>query len=149
VSCTCEVPNEPADPRHAGECCKCGRPITGPGISTDETLAEFFDRLEAGMFHLKAPAKERAFFRQVKALAKHREREGRVKFGLDYLGHDAMANVAEEAVDAVLYLYLRGLRTRRETGEDEGLDLLLQASSQFIGALETAMQYPAKRRGSP
>ena len=101
------------------------------------------------MFSPKAPASDRRFFRSVRALAEHREREGRSKFGYGYLEHNFTANVSEEIADVLIYACLRNLRTLRETGETEGLEILLQGSSEVIGGLETMLRYPAKRRGSP
>lgn len=159
MSCICAVPVEPADPRHAGECCKCGRPIAGPGISTDETTNAFLGRLEEGMHrywpsHARAAEpegeeKEREFFRSVAALVAYREREGREKFGFDYLKHDFNANVSEEAADIVCYAMLKNLRTLRETGDERGIEILLQGCGQVIAGLKTLLGYEAKRLGSP
>lgn len=133
--------------------------MEGVGISTDESFEEYFDRLEEGTFKFwtaferaENPAgyeHERGFFRKFKALCKFREREGRDKFGLDYLQHDFWKNMSEEAADILVYAYLRALRTRRETGEDDDIEILLQGSKQVIEGLETLMSYRPKRLGSP
>lgn len=144
--CRCRKPLVTADPRHKNICGRCAHPIKGPGISTDETAREFFDRLEAGIFPIRTPAKERRSFHAIRKLAEDRERAGRDEFGVDYLSHDWLGNVSEEIADVLVYLYLRDLRTVRETGGHDGLAILLQACRVAIGALETASQYQPPAR---
>jgi hypothetical protein len=132
-------------------------------MSDDERIARFFDRLEEGSFKARPPAinaehlaellasesRERHFFRSVRALAEHRENVGRDHFGNAYRNRDNLAEAAEEIADFCIYLYLEGERAHAETNERDGADLLLQACSEAISALETAMSFTSKLRGSP
>jgi hypothetical protein len=146
MSCKCQQPLPSPNPRTTS-CNRCALPIDGPGISNDDELRDFFNCLESGMSPPKAkPDKKWLWLRQ---LSEDREREGREKFGLAYLQHDYLENVAEEAADIIVYSYLRHLRTLREAGEDRNLDVLLQGCKEVSDGLRTLLNYPAKNAGSP
>lgn len=125
--------------------------------------SKFFTRIEEGSFPSRPPAvnqehlkellaqedRERHFFRSVISLAEHRFVEGEGLFGDAFMEKDLMAEAADEIADFLNYLYMRAERTEREGGDTGAEVVLLQACKEVIGGLETAMNYRAKRRGSP
>ena len=126
-------------------------------------LNEFLGALEDGSFPMRPSAiseehlrelvakeqRDRQFFRSLRALAEHRYAEGIELYGDSYMEKDLLAEAADEIADFLNYLYMRAARTEREGGGRDGQDILMQACKEVIGGLETAMSYPAKRRGSP
>lgn len=98
---------------------------------------------------IEVKEKERVFFKHLKALCKHREIEGRDKFGLSYLRYPAFQNIAEEGADICVYSYLERLRTLQEGGEDDGIDRLLNGCKKVIEGLEEISGYAGVRRGNP
>lgn len=126
-------------------------------------LNEFLASVEEGSFPVRPSAispehlrelvareqRERQFFRSLRALAEHRYAEGVELYGDSYMEKDLLAEAADEIADFINYLYMRAARTEREGGGRDGQDILMQACKQVIEGLETAMEYPAKRRGSP
>lgn len=149
MTCSCAEPKQAADPRH-GSCLRCCMAIEdGPGISTEATVKEFFDRLEDGIFKFDADAKERRFFHSVRALCEYREQEGKDKFGLGYLDRDNVLEANEEGADFINYLYMADLKTFRATGEHVDLDVLLTGAKLIVEGMEMVAGYSAKLRGSP
>ena len=144
MACRCPAPLEPADPRHKGECCKCGK-VLGAQVLSSENIVWFYDRLES-CFPGKAPPAFKAFRHECEA----REFEGREKFGLSYLSRDNLKEAAEEESDADNYRFFKILQLRSE-GRDEAdvMDLLLSAAFHAYKAYEFDRRAEARLRGSP
>jgi hypothetical protein len=125
--CQCQVPR----PRRykGGSCVVCAKRIDPKYISSDENLAEFYAILadipdvHAGMLHQAAA----------------REREGRVHYGLAYLGKDNPREASEEVADLVIYCYLHWLRARRD-GYDVDMAALVEAVVHGSAAYNALMR---------
>lgn len=151
MSCACEKPREPVDPRHKGSC-MCGKRIDPAALSTDENVRAFFDRLTEGIFPYDKLAKtwkpDRAF-EEFRCLCEARERAGRDTFGLAYLARKNLWDAAEEEADAVVYRHLRLLQRFHEEGDQEGMDLILEASRKSFEAFRLDREAEARLKGAP
>lgn len=141
--CECEVPWEGPDPRKKGTCLGCGKILRPEWISSDQTMSEFYNRLEA-IF----PGPPTRLFLAFRQQCEDRERAGRKKFGHSSLGKDNIAEAREEAADLANYMVFDGLKHRRETGDDDDISLPLTAALHAFRAYEAMAALEGKRAGS-
>ena len=130
--CYCDRPR--LNDRRPGYCRRCGQQIDDRWISSDETMAAFFDQL-AGLPGITAAALLHGL---------NRERAGRKEFGFAYLGRDNPAEGQEEAADGLIYCALDWLNDRRAGTEDVDADLI-DAAHHF--ALAHAALERKRRKG--
>jgi hypothetical protein len=111
-----------------------------------ETLAEFYDRVEAGVSVV-----ERDEFAAFRRQAEDRHAKGEDIFGDAYLQRDNPREGREEGADGGNYSCYDHLRYRAETGdpEDPALALLFTAALHFYLAHKALSEVPSKRLGSP
>jgi hypothetical protein len=117
--CPCKPPVRSADPRRKGKCAACGLALNPDWLSSDETIAAFFDALAEATFPaFDATGKPMTspVFERFRRLCEHRERAGRTEFGLRYLNRDNVAEAEEEAADLANYAFFRALQHVREGG---------------------------------
>lgn len=142
--CSCEKPREYADPRRKGWCCVCLRQLDPAWLSTDQTVGAFLDRLRDSIPGIAGPE-----FDAFRAQCVARERAGREKFGLDYLGRDNLGESMEEFSDGSNYFFFDYLEAIRRHGEDYEIDLVLTGAWHAYQAHQVAQQLRSKRRGAP
>lgn len=138
------MPRPSPNPRSPG-CNACGLPFAPEWLSSDETLAEFFSRLQEAAFPGEAPHDFLAF----RAHCEARERAGRESFGLAYLSRDNLREAMEEFADGANYFFFDTLQHLRNRGDDDDYELALTAALHAYKAHRAARELAAKRRGSP
>jgi hypothetical protein len=147
VICACPVPVQSLNrARHGDVCLKCGRMARGDWIADDDTIPAWFDRLAESM-NLpldQDPGHPFEFFRRH---AVNRERAGRDRFRLSYLGRDNAVEGMEEAVDGSMYAALEDMRDKR-AGRSPSVHLLM-AAMYAAKMHECFMRHRAERRGTP
>lgn len=145
--CKCPIPNPryktPNRPNDHERCLRCGDWINPAWTSNDQTMAEFYDRLEEAIFPLGAlraptPNEELAAFREFRAQAEVREIVGRKKFGHRLHARDNPREASEEAADLANYM-LFGLLVERRAGDREEWALALTAAKHAFLAWQNAL----------
>lgn len=144
MSCSCPEPVESSNPRNRGTCNKCARPIPGDVLSNDQTVKAFFDRLSSAL-----PGEPPDSFLDFRELCERREREGRDRFGLQYLRRDNCLEAAEEAADLALYMHLELLRERRAAVSSADSALAFTAAYHAYLAFDASRRLRSTHRGSP
>ena len=127
-------------------CLACAKLICGDWVADDDTMGEFFDRLAEGMnlpFDLD-PGHPFEFFRRQ---CLNRERAGRERFRLRYLGRDNALDATEEAADLANYSAF-GQMVHRRNGEHESVHLKM-AAMYAAKAHECLLREKAERAGTP
>jgi hypothetical protein len=111
------------------------------------TLADFFSRLEAGIFPraTELPNDWLAFRRECEA----RELAGRETFGNAYRDRDNRVEAMEECSDLAMYAWLDYLQQIERAGSDEDFALVLSAAHHGFLAHRAFQALAGKRRGSP
>lgn len=111
-----------------------------------DTLAEFYDRVEAGV-----PKVQRDEFAVYRREAEARHAAGEDIFGDAYLRRNNPREGCEEGADGGNYSCYDHLRYRAETGdrEDPALAVLFTAALHFYLAHKALSEVPSKRLGSP
>ena len=149
--CECELPvprgATPNRPNDDERCVKCPGYINPAWTSNNETVAEFYDRLEASLFHparLRNPDEAVRAFRSFRAQAEVRELAGRTKFGHSHLTRDNAMEATEEAADLANYMMFDLLSTRRR-GDTEEIELALTAAQHAFEAWRYALALRARR----
>lgn len=145
--CRCEVPIFSLNRARNGDMClRCGRQIFGDWVADDDTMGDFFDRLAEGMgLSLDLdPAHPFEFFRRQ---CLNRERAGRERFRLRYLGRNNPVDATEEAADLANYCAFGTMVRRREGGHDS--PHLMMAAHYAAKAHECLLRELAERRGTP
>lgn len=139
--CKCQVPNPSYstvnNPNDHERCLRCGDYINPDWTSNDDTMGEFYDRLEEAIFPfgvLRAPApnNELSAFREFCDQAIVREIAGRKKFGHRMFGRDNPREAQEEAADLMNYMAFSLLKARREGDREEWALALTAAHHAFL-----------------
>ena len=146
--CECELPvprgktaNRPHDDHW---CVKCSHYINPDWTSNDETVREFYDRLEESIFPLAArtaPAATELLlsFRNFRRQAEVREMAGRSKWSTTHhLTYDNAREATEEAADLANYMMFSLLSARRN-GDPEETELALTAAQHAFEAWRYAL----------
>jgi hypothetical protein len=143
--CTCPAPIQSANPRKR-DCLRCSFTIHPTVLSSNTTMAEFFDRLADVFPGGKPPAEFDSFRRQCET----RERAGRTHFGIGYMLRSNPHEAMEEAADAANYFFFDVLQHRqRQDGEDTDFDVALTGAWYAFKLHQAAQELSRKRRGSP
>lgn len=146
MSCDCPTPREGPNPRSKGSCLKCGKIIDSSYVTSDETHAEFTDRLRSCF-----PGGSPPGFEDFCRIALERSRGGREQFGHAHLDRDRdnCREAEDEATDLLNYMHFDVLRARREGEGDQDIDLALTTAFYAWKAFESARRLSEKRHGSP
>ena len=112
----------------------------------DETVAEFFTRLEEGMFSLPLLMGDGPpdWFEAFRLHVEQREIGGRKTFGQSFVERDNPREAQEEAADIALYMLLSLLVSRRN-GDREEWELALTAAKYAAEAHRYAALLRAHR----
>jgi hypothetical protein len=159
--CTCPIPHRSyrTENRPRGDqFCTCGGYIEPSWTSNDQTMGELYDRLvpfnrqphpyltdQEGKPLLVVPETFDQF--RIDGLA--RERAGRDKFGLRFLGRDGCRDGMEEQSDSANYAAFEIIKRVNRYGDDTGVELLLRAMQ---GSYEVYADFAAARaalKGAP
>ena len=142
ISCQCENPKLPVDPRREGWCAHCLRRLDPKWLSESENGDGFFVRLEEALF----PGGESPeAFTRFREHCEARHEAGKERFGLDYLTRENEREALEEAADLGNYMYFTLLQSRR-AGEEEEWSLALEAAHHAYLAHKCSEELAAKRR---
>jgi hypothetical protein len=147
--CICEKPIPSPIPAHAGQCLRCVSKIES--LTTDDTVAKFFDRLGESLFPYD-PFGELVSSDAWESFREHCERRelaGRDTFGNRFMSRDSILEAEEEAADLALYLLLDNLRHELEEGEDRDVDLVMTVAMFAFKGYEALLRLKAKRAGAP
>lgn len=146
MACSCITPAESPNPRHKGECCKCGRVLDR--AITDGKVRSFFDALEDAARD-GAEDFDQAGFGYFRALCEHRERDGRERFGQSFLSKECIGEAFEEAADLAIYPLLDSIKEHVRPSDDPDLALVLSAAHHAYISFEMLRSLAGKRKGSP
>jgi len=120
--------------------------------SNNETVTEFFDRLEEATLPRRGPAPDAgwnipAWFERFRLHCEVRELAGRKTFGNTFHNRDNCREAQEEAADAALYSFFQTLVSRR-AAQDENYELALTAAFH-AAKLHEALDNLRSRRHEP
>jgi hypothetical protein len=141
MSCACPQPVASPNPRHNGDCVRCGRAIGGTWLATSESMGELHDLLLAGK-----PIPDYQAFRDH---CEARELAGRPKFGLQYLDRNNAKDGLEEAADGGNYSFFDIHQLRRDGFDEDVVAWDLNAAYHFAMAHHCLRQSLAARDGTP
>lgn len=127
AGCQCDVPQLRA--YKGGNCQRCARLLDDEYLSNDDNLREFFGLLE------DIPG----ISREILEIAAEREKMGRGRYGLKYLGSNNVEEAVEEVADLIIYCYLHWLRARRDGN-------ILEMAPLIEAAVHGAYAYNALKR---
>lgn len=144
MNCRCEKPNQGSNPRNEGSCIKCGRPVNPEALLSDAVTRNAYDRIESH-FPGKVPESYLAFRSQCEA----REKEGRRKFGLQYLWRRNRRESLEEFADGSNYVLFDHLQVINWIGEDRDEDRVYQIMYRCWQLYDEVRALSLARRGSP
>ena len=119
--CECRRPNPYQHPEKADTCVQCSGWINPEWSPSNQTVAEFFDRLAEAMFDAKllhGPGPPE-WWEDFRRHAEVRELAGRKAFGYRYCDRDNPRESQEEVADYAIYAMLAILRSRREGNREE------------------------------
>lgn len=131
--CQCEVPNEDYDPRRVRICVRCSCYIPKDWTLGNQTISEFFERLEAAM-----PESASDWFTEFRIHVEARELAGRKKFGYGHLNRDNARESQEELADAAIY-FLCCILDQRRVGDHEEWELALTATKHAALAYQHSL----------
>jgi hypothetical protein len=153
-TCTCPVPAESPNPRTTS-CNRCAKPIDydADWVVNDRTHNEVLNRVEQALRAAdpeewpkdKPPPIAWVHFRN---MCFERERNGRERFGFEYLTRDNSAAGAEESTDGSNYTYMETRRFIRE-GRTVPWDLALKAIYHDYMAYLTRLEMRQAAKGAP
>ena len=106
-------------------------------MSDDDSVKEFYDRLEEATFTLQdlmgeKPSAELRDFRVFRAQCEERERAGRGRWGDQYLARDNCTEATEEGADLANYNMFDILQARHYNEEEDWAIALTAARHAFL-----------------
>ena len=139
----CECPQPEPMVNKPSTCVRCGYHLPERWTTNDESVGQFFDRLEES-FTAPPPS-----FEKFRAHVLAREKAGRPTFRQSFLARQNIEEGLEEAADLALYSCLDHLVTIRREGEDRDFDAALTAAYHACLAYAALDRLNHKRHGTP